>query len=721
MAPKKQYKPRGTKTTKGPKTYGKTKVVTPTNGQQLVVVEAPGKVHKIQGYLGPQYVVMASVGHVMDLPKKGLGVDIDNNYDPTYEVMPGKEEVVDGLKEAAATAGAIFLAADPDREGEAIAYSVAMLLKRPGLPMYRVSYNAISKAAIQAAFQAPRNLDKNLVRAQQARRILDRLVGFKASPLLWNTVRRGLSAGRVQSVALRMIVDRQAEIDQFKPRDYWTIQASLKTAKGEPFTAEIKAEYDTQADADAVIAKLQSGQFVVKDVDSKVRSRAPFPPFTTSQMLQQAHAILGWNAKRTNSAAQQLYERGDVTYIRTDSVFIDPAAVTDIRTYLQLQGPRYLPAAPVVHTTKAANAQEAHEAIRPIDNNLAPANTVGQMPPDCQSLYELVWRRAIASQSTDAQFRQVLVAIENSGIDLQSKGQTLVFDGFLKFWTYSDSKEVQLPPLAVKDVLGVDKIEALKHTTKPPSRYNPGSIIKELEESGVGRPSTYQALLDTLIRRLYIEEDGKAFKATEVGKEVVKLLKQYAPRVVDTQFTADMELKLDEVAQGTLDWVKCIDIFWKPLEAEIAQATTIIGSQSVQTDKMCLKCGKPLMKKFNARGSFYVCSDKPCGSFFSIGDNELPVIRKAEEHATPCPLCQGRIIKRMVKATGKTFWGCANYETTGCRGSLDESGNARIPEVKVVIGPCPKCKTGQIVVKKSRWGKEFKACDQYPRCKTIVP
>lgn len=709
--PKKPYKaakPKST-TSSGP--------VTITSGQALVIVEAPGKVQKIQGYLGPQYKVMASVGHIMDLPKKGLGVDIDNNYAPTYVVIDNKTEVVADLKAAAAQVSTIFLCSDSDREGEFISYSVAMQLNRPGVQFHRVTYNAITKQAILTAFKSPRTLDKNLVRAQQGRRILDRLVGFKASPLLWGSIQMGLSAGRVQSVALRLIVDRQEEIDAFKPRDYWTIKATLKTAAGEEFVAEIATEHPTEADAQAVVAALQAGNFVIKNVDSKTRFRAPLPPFTTSQMIQQASTILNWGAKRTNSAAQQLYELAYVTYIRSDSTFIDPAAIVDIRTHLQNVGLKYLPKAPLTYSN-SANAQEAHEAIRPTDLAFTPAMTAGQMPPDCQALYELIYRRAIASQSTPAEFLQVLATIENSGIELSSKGQTLIFDGFLQFWTYSNTKESELPPLKAGDVVTASAVDPVKHTTKPPARYNTASIVKELEENGVGRPSTYQSIIDTLTNRKYVTEDGKALAPTPIGKEVVKILKQYTPRVVDVQFTADMELKLDDVASGKLDWIAAIDACWKPLSIEIETASTTIVQNETTTPYLCLKCQKPLIRKVSRGGPFYCCTDRTgCKSTYQIAEDGQPQVRVVEVHGQKCQVCGSDMIKRHVKATGVTFWGCSGYEINKCLVTLSNDGVWKIPAPIKVIAKCDKCKKGDMILKTSHKGQQFAACNQYPRCR----
>jgi DNA topoisomerase-1 len=390
-----------------------------------------------------------------------------------------------------------------------------------------------------------------------------------------------------------------------------------------------------------------------------------------------------------------------------------------MRAYLPTIGPKYLPAQPNTYSS-SANAQEAHEAIRPIDITVLPASTAGQMPPDSQTLYDLIHCRALASQSTPAQFEQTIATIVCAGIDLQAKGQTMLFDGFLKFWKYGSSKELLLPKLTVGDVLSPVKVEAIKHTTKPPSRFNTASIVKELEDSGVGRPSTYQTIIDTLVRRGYVTEEGKAFAPTEVGKEVVKVLKEYLPKVVDIQFTAEMEAKLDEIAQGKADWVAVLDLFWKPLADEIANALEKIKEHSVTTDKMCLKCAQPLIKKFNARGSFYVCSDKKCGSFFSIGDNEAPVEKVIEAYTEPCRVCGAQMAKRFVKATGQTFWGCTNYDATGCKTSCSMDGVWRLHTVAKIVKKCDKCKKGNIVIKTSKKGEHFAACDSFPKCKNAM-
>ena len=457
---------------------------------------------------------------------------------------------------------------DPDREGEYIGYSIAMLLRREGLGFQRISYQAITKQAIQKALANPRNLDKNLVRAQQARRILDRLVGFKVSPLLWNSIQKGLSAGRVQSVGLRLIVDRQDEVDQFVPQNYWTVKTDFVTSVGN-FEATIETKFSTELEAKKIVTQLKAGQFKIKTIDRKQVPRSPAPPFTTSQLVQQASTILGWDAKRTNSTAQRLYELAYTTYIRSDSVTIDPSVIPIMRTQLQLSGPKYVPTTPHVYKNND-NAQEAHEAIRPLDFSIV--SLTGQVPPDEAKLYDLIYARAIASQAAPALFDRVTITLENSGIELSAKGQTLNFDGYLKFWPHSDNKEVTLPNLTTGQVLSNATPSSVRHTTKAPSKYNTASLVKELEESGVGRPSTYQSIIDTLVNRKYITLEGKAFIPTDIGRKVCGVLKQYIPKVVDIQFTAEMESKLDLVAQGKMDWISVIDYFWKQFDLEIKKA-----------------------------------------------------------------------------------------------------------------------------------------------------
>lgn len=701
-------------------------------GKTLVVVEAPGKVSKIQGYLGSDYIVKASVGHIMDLPKKGLGIDIENKYTPTYEVMPGKEDVVKEIKAIASRVDKVLLSSDSDREGEYISYSVAMQIKRPGLIIQRVKFNAITKAAITKAVQNPTTLDKNLVRAQQARRILDRLVGFKVSPLLWSSIRKGLSAGRVQSVGLRIIVDRQNEIDVFVPNDYWTVEVDLLTKNGEIFTAVLPEKFENESKAKAVVAKLTTGKYTIKSVESKPGTRNPAPPFTTSAMVQQASTFFGWSAKRTNAAAQKLYESGLVTYIRSDSATIDPAAVAVIRQELSSIGKAYCPNVAPVYKNKAS-AQEAHEAIRPTDIKLKSLS--GQAPPDEVTLYDLIYARTIASQSTPAQMDKVVVTIENSGIELIAKGQSITFDGFLKFWTYSETKEVTLPPMTKGEILQVSKQEHKKHTTKPPARYNTASIIKELEDTGIGRPSTYQSIIETLINRGYVEMDGKAFKPTPIGKEVAKTLASFVPRVVDISFTAQMEEKLDEVAEGKLDWIAAIDLFWQQFDTEIKKANGELSEKSIITNHLCKKCSAPLVKRISSGGPFYACTNvdpskiksknaiinniagQPfCGATYQVGEGEEPVERSQEVLGQLCPTCGGQMIKKHAKKANTAFWGCSNYSLTGCKTSCSLEGVWNTPSTIKTFGKCEKCGKGDLKICKSPRGL-FIGCSNYPKCK----
>lgn len=701
-------------------------------GKTLVVVEAPGKVKKIQGFLGPDYIVKASVGHIMDLPQKGLGVDLDNNYEPTYEVMPGKTDVVDEIKQIAKQVSTVILAGDEDREGEFICYSVAMQIKRPGLTIQRAKFNSITKSAVIKAIQNPTVLDKNLVRAQQGRRILDRLVGFKVSPLLWSSIRKGLSAGRVQSVGLRIIVDRQNEIDAFVPKDYWTIEAKFTLSNGETFTAQIPEKYEDYNLVTAALQKIQQGTFKIIDIEAKKASKAGPAPFTTSAMQIQASTTFNWSAKRTNSAAQKLYEAGKCTYIRSDSTTIDPTAVTVIRQEISTSaGAKYLPSVAPVYKNKA-NAQEAHEAIRPTDISIT--SLTGQVPPDEAKLYEMIYRRTMASQTTPAQFDRIVVKIENNGLIFIAKGQTLTFDGYLKYWIYGDTKEVTLPILKTGQVLSNASTTDIKHTTKPPPRYNTASIIKELEDTGVGRPSTYQSIIDTLLNRNYITLEGKAFVPTPIGKEVANILKDHIDRVVDVTFTAEMEEKLDQVAQGRLDWIASIDHFWKLFETDIAKANAALANKSAITNHKCLKCGAPLVRRISSGGPFYACTNIDpakqktkskvvinnipgksfCGAIFQIGLDEKPIERQEEVYSEPCKTCGAPMVKKGFK--GVTFWGCSNYNLTGCKTTCSMNGEWKLPTPTVIVAKCDKCSKGNMVIKNSKRGP-FVACDNFPKCK----
>lgn len=682
-----------------------------TKKKELVIVEAPGKVSKIQKYLGSKYHVMASVGHIMDLPPRKLGIDIDNGFKPTYQILDNKEDVVDNLKRAAKKASKVHITVDPDREGEFIGYSIAKYVKPMNSNIDRVVFTEITKKAIIKAFKNSRSLDQDLVRAQQARRILDRLVGFKISPTLWANLQKGLSAGRVQSVGLKMIVDRQKEIDKFKPEKYWTIQAELKNSKGENFVAQVAKKIKSKEEAEKIVEQLKKAKFVIDKVQSKQQKRNPYPPFNTPNLQRSASTILGWKPKKTMQIAQQLYQAGLCTYLRTDSYSIAAEAVKDARDKIAKLGSQYLPSRAQKYKSKAS-AQEAHECIRPTDLNKSLNQIKGTIPADQYKQYELVYRRLIASQMNPALYDNTKVTIKAGNIKLEAKGQVIVFDGYTKVWNYRDKKkdEIELPELKEKEEVTKIKVASKEHSTKPPARYNSSSLIKELDNNGVGRPSTYQSIIDTLLNRGYVTEQGKAFVPTEIGIKVSDYLTDKFARIVDVAFTADMEERLDKVAKGELKWKDVVEHFWTPIDEDIKKA---FAQTSNENEYSCDECNAPLVRRTSKYGPFYACSN--CKKIYNIGDDDKPVEKKIEKLDKKCPECGGALIKRTSR-TGNVFYGCENFKKKNCRVTADSDGNINTFEGPEKSGKkCEKCGRDMIVRTGPR-GK-FLGCAGYPHCK----
>lgn len=632
----------------------------------LVIVESPAKGKTIEKYLGKDYRVLASFGHVRDLPKSKLGVDVDKDFEPQYVIPPKSKKVISALKNAILQANKVYLATDHDREGEAIAWHVAKvagLLDSKKKDFARITFNEITKNAITAAVAKPRTIDMHLVDAQQARRILDRLVGYKLSPFLWKKLFKGLSAGRVQSVAVRLIVEKEREIQKFVPTEYWTVGAILDKDKKE-FQAIVR-EYDgkkidkmaikTEVEANGIDKALAGGKYIVSGVVKKETKRMPYAPFTTSTMQQDAAHKLHFSAKQTMKLAQDLYEAGHITYMRTDSLNISQEALNATRELIGAKfGKDYLPEASRVFKNKSKGAQEAHEAIRPTHIELDPEQLNASKFEDKHiKLYDLIRRRMMASQMNPAIFESMQISIDCGKAKLVANGSRIVFDGFLKVWP-TDTKENILPEITKGDELAFVKAIKEQHFTKPPARYSEATLVKTLEEYGIGRPSTYAPIISTIQQRGYVKKEAGKFMPNESAFLVTDLLVENFPEVVDVDFTAGMEKQLDDIAEDKLSYVKMLSSFYGPFVKKIDEKVTSVEKVSVEekSDKKCPKCGKELVYKMGRFGKFLACTGFPeCKHteqvLKTIGMN--------------CPDCgKGEIIERHTRR-GKTFWGCSNY------------------------------------------------------------
>ena len=726
----------------------------------LVVVESPAKAKTIQKYLGKGYEVEASLGHIKDLPKKGLGVDIENDFETEYVVIPGKEKVVARLKKLAKDSDAIYLAPDPDREGEAIAFHLAVELgdgnkkKKSSIPIFRVTFNEITKRAVQEAFKAPREIDQHLVDAQQTRRILDRLVGFQISPLLWDKVRRGLSAGRVQTVALRLIVEREREIKAFVKKEYWTIDAHLQGVKPPAFDARHlgvngeKTEVTNEDESKRIVTALENADWVVRSVETKERRRNPVAPFTTSKFQQDASRKLGMTVKRAMMIAQHLYEGvelgdegtvGLITYMRTDSTRVSNDALTEVRELIGNEfGNQYMPEAPIMYKAKK-DAQGAHEAIRPTSAVRTPDSVQKYLKDDELKVYKLIWQRFVASQMTPAVFDQTTVDIDaKSGKDTYNfrvTGSVLKFDGFLK--VYEESKDAKddedealkkkLPALTEGQKLTLKELKPEQHFTEPPPRYNEASLVKELEERGIGRPSTYATILSTIQDRGYAQKTagrGGKFFPTEIGLVVTDLLVENFKDIFDYQYTARMEEELDEVEDGAKSWLDALKEFYGKFEDDLSYAQKHmenIKRMEKATDEKCERCGSPLVIKWGKHGSFYACSsydkkDPNSCTFTKENPIDLPDLDTAEMPETQeeeyCENC-GR---PMVLKRGRfgQFMACTGYPECKTTRRLDQQ--KKVPDIPL-DEKCPECQRN-LIIRHGRYG-EFTSCSGYPDCKYI--
>jgi DNA topoisomerase-1 len=639
----------------------------------LVIVESPAKAKTIKKYLGPGYDVVASMGHVRDLPKSKFGVDVDNDFEPQYTDIKGKEDLIKDLKKAAKKSEHIYLATDPDREGEAISWHLAHMLNLDLRDSNRVTFNEITKTGVKNGMDHRRQIDLDLVNAQQARRVLDRIVGYKLSPFLWRKIRRGLSAGRVQSVAVRLIVDREEEIRAFKPEEYWTIDALLG-AKGvrKPFPAKFygkkgkKIDIKTEEQSNGILKELEGADYVVDSVKKGVRRKSPAPPFTTSTMQQEASRKLGFQARRTMKAAQELYEGvevgelgavGLITYMRTDSLRISDEARQAATEYITGKyGREYLPEKPRVYKAKS-NAQDAHEAIRPTMPELSPDRVKAHLTSDQYKLYKLVWERFLASQMANAELDTVSADIAAGEYIFKASGYSVRFNGFTALYEESKDEEAEsnevLPALAKGDPLKLKSIAGNQHFTQPPPRFTEASLIKALEENGIGRPSTYAPTITTVLQRNYIEREGKQLRPTSLGEVTTQLMRDHFQNIVDVDFTANMEKNLDEVEVGKVNYVDMLRSFYGDFsntldKAEKDMEGTRVKVPHEETDIVCEKCGRKMVIKIGRFGKFLACPGFPeCRNTKRI----------AQETGGICPLCGGKVLEKKSK-TGKKYFGC---------------------------------------------------------------
>ena len=735
--------------------------------KNLVIVESPAKAKTINKYLGNDFKVMASIGHIKDLPSKGLGVDLENNFEPSYEVIPdvkkrNNRKIVGDLKKAAKEAEAIYLAADPDREGEAICQHLAeeIVPKRPAKPAFRVTFNEITKRAVQEAFEHPRPVDKNLVDAQQARRVLDRLVGYKVSPLLCRIVGGKLSAGRVQSVALRMVVEREREIEKFIKQEYWTFVANLSAALPPAFDARLlkideqtlktsfnqelkKSEIhiNNEEQANAIVAEAKQQNFIVKSVTKKERKQSPVPPFITSKLQQEAARKLGFSVKKTMMLAQKLYEGvelgaegaiGLITYMRTDSIRVSDTALNEVRDYISGNyGQNYLPEK-AVHYRSKKDAQDAHEAIRPSDVARTPDSLKQFLNAEELKLYRLIWQRFVASQMNPALFDQTTIDIEAGRFTFRSTGSVQKFDGFLKVYQEGrdekrddeDDAEKNLPLVNEGEQLQLNELMSKQNFTEPPPRYTEATLVKALEEKGIGRPSTYAAIMTTILDCEYVEKFEGRFHLTALGTTVNDLLVASFDDLFNETYTARMEEELDEIEDGKLKWQDALKEFYDKFANDLKSAEKemrAVKQQAIPTDEVCEKCGKMMVIKFGRFGQFLACSDYPeCKTTREVkkANNETsPTQTASTENETavevePCELCG----KEMALKRGRfgQFYGCTGYPECKNIRKIAKGQKAAAPPPVQLEEKCPTC-GANLVRRTGRYG-EFISCSNYPKC-----
>jgi len=700
--------------------------------RDLIIVESPTKAKTISRFLGKGFDVQSSFGHVRDLPKSKLGVDVEKGFEPKYVIPVKSKKVVTALKKSAAKASSIYFATDEDREGEAISWHLAELLDQPKDKLKRIVFHEITQEAIEEALKQPRELDLRLVDAQQARRILDRLVGYELSPLLWKKVAKGLSAGRVQSVAVRLIVEREREIQAFKPQEYWTVEADF-TAPDQPvFSTKLakrggksldKLDIASQAEADAILATLKKATYQVADVQRKEVKKHPYPPYTTSTLQQDANRKLGFSSRQTMTLAQQLYEgielggRGQVgliTYMRTDSVNLAEKFVREAGELIAGRfGGDYH--SPKRYHTKSKGAQEAHEAIRPTDPALTPDDVRSSLDDRQFKLYDLIWRRAVGSQMSDAIMDATTIDVTNQAesndqLTFRATGQVTKFDGYLKV-AVENVKETELPNVTPGTTVDLASLKPTQHFTEPPARYSEAGLVKKLEEHGIGRPSTYAPTIATVIDRGYVERIDRRLKPTDIAFIVNDLLVEHFPEIVDYEFTANMEKQFDDIAEGTAKWVPVIKAFYGPFKEHLVMKEETLSKKELTeqaTDHICEKCGRPMVIKFGRFGKFLACTGYPeCKNTKELSsDNSIADTPALEGVGETCPQCgQGKLAAK--RGRFGPFLGCDRYPDCKYIKNIEKKTGVT----------CPQCGKGDIIEKRSRYGKSFYSCNRYPDCK----
>lgn len=708
----------------------------------LVIVESPTKVGPIKKYLGSNYKVIASKGHLRDLPKSTLGVDIENGFDAHYINIRGKGDLIKEIKKEAKGAKKIYLATDPDREGEAIAWHLATVLGIPVENTLRVSFNEITQSVVKASIKEPRNINMNLVNSQQTRRILDRIVGYKISPLLWKTVKSGLSAGRVQSVATRIIVERENEINAFVPSEYWTVEAELITSESKTVSVRFygdengKIKLSNEDDAKAVLSAIKNGTFSVRSVKKAEKQKMPAPPFTTSSMQQEASYKLGFQSARTMRVAQELYEgvnlgtelggvQGLITYMRTDSLRISDEAQTAAKEFIVSKyGEEYVPKTPRVFKT-GKGAQDAHEAIRPSKVDLTPALVKKSLTSDQYKLYKLIWERFVASQMQSAKLNTITADFENNGYIFRASGYSVAFGGYMAVYEATEEikapsdevalvKDIKIPTLKRGEVLDIQKVSPEQHFTEAPPRYTEASLIKFLEEKGIGRPSTYTPIITTILARNYVRRDGKALVPTELGTLTTKIMEENFANIIDYRFTANMETDLDKIEAGSLEYLDVLSDFWKDFKVELEKAEEKIGSEDIkipveETDIICEKCGAKMIVRTGKFGKFAACPNFPkCRNTKPLENKEQSTAPEKEPKKEiiadfKCEKCGSDMVLRQSRYG--SFYACSKYPE--CKFIKTKTKELDIP--------CPKC-GGKVITKHGRNKTVFYSCENYPKC-----
>ncbi|GHT69721.1 DNA topoisomerase 1 [Endomicrobiia bacterium] len=710
----------------------------------LVIVESPAKEKTISKILGRDFTVKSSYGHIRDLPKSKLGIDIEDNFEPTYTNVPKAKKLISDLKKTAKNTDRVYLATDFDREGEAIAWHLKEALKLSDSEISRITFHEITPDAILDSVKHPRDLDMGLVNSQQTRRLLDRLVGYKLSPLLWKKVKIGLSAGRVQSVAVLIICNREEEIKNFIPTEYWSIEAELSKLEKDAmsFKAQLfsknnvkfdKLSIQNEKQSAAILKDLENTTYIVQSVDTKQRKRSPYAPYTTSTMQQDASRRLGFSASKTMSIAQRLYEGinieksagiGLITYMRTDSLNIAKSAQNETLKFIESSyGDKFLPKSPRIYKTKTKGAQEAHEAIRPTSPNRIPSQIKQYLSTDDFRLYDLIWKRFLASQMADAIYNTTIIEISAKNYLFKASGSTLLFGGFLKVYSIDmddDEKEIKLPQLSKTENLNLLHIIPQQHFTEPPPRYNEASLIKALEEHAIGRPSTYAPTIRTILDRLYVRLDGKKFVPTNLGIVVNDVLKNHFSNIINVEFTAGIEEKLDKIAEDKVVWQNVLKDFYEPFEKDLKEAEKNLQRQKIhaqETSEICPNCGKHMLIRDSRRGQFLGCSGYPeCKTTMPLG-KDGKVVADQQETDMKCDKCQSPLIKK-TGFRGKQYLSCKNYPECKTVYNIDKDGNKVIKlEPEHTDIKCEKC--GSEMLKRIGKRGPFLTCSAFPKCRNL--